>query len=157
MPIKLAPHQLAFWRELLAPFAPDPASSALTKRGGKELTYIDKRSLTNRLDSILGPDGWYPEIRGDGRAATSAASTSACRCRPKALKSSMAKDDGAGFEEMGAINKTTSEFEYDVDNDEKSATRTPSGGPPRTHGESAATSTARVSLRSSTRTLRHRP
>jgi hypothetical protein len=55
MPVSMAPHQLAFWRELLAPFPKEVLSE--TSRGGKKLTYIDKRSITNRLDSVLGPDG----------------------------------------------------------------------------------------------------
>lgn len=117
MPVKMAPHQLAFWRELLAPF-PDSQLSETT-RGGKKLTYIDKRALTNRLDSVVGPHGWYPEYEPTARGY---------KCRlyisiPMAQEGTevfMHKEDGAGFEEMGSTNKTTGEFEYDVDNDEKS-------------------------------------
>ena len=117
MPVKLAPHQLAFWREILAPF-PDHQLSTTT-RAGKTLTYIDKRALTNRLDSVLGPHGWYPEYEPTARGY---------KCRlfllvPLATEGTevwMHKEDGAGFEEMGSVNKATHEFEYDVDNDEKS-------------------------------------
>lgn len=117
MPVKMSPEQLGFWRELLAPFAPNQLST--TKRGGKELTYIDKRSITNRLDSVCGPHGWFPEYEATNRGY---------KCKLSILVPMdgdnvwvwMAKEDGAGFEEMGSTNKTTGEFEYDVDNDEKS-------------------------------------
>lgn len=52
MPYKMPPHELAFWRELLAPFPEELLSE--TSRGGKKLTYIDKRAITNRLDSGAG-------------------------------------------------------------------------------------------------------
>lgn len=127
MPVKFAPHQLAFWRELLAPF-PDHQLST-TKRGGKDLTYIDKRALTNRLDSVVGPHGWYPEYEATARGY---------KCRlyilvpmfTEGTEVFMHKEDGAGFEEMGAYKKAwnpdtkkmenTEEFETDTDNDEKS-------------------------------------
>jgi hypothetical protein len=117
MPANMKPHQLSFWRELFAPF--DDSQLSKTKRGGKELTYIDKRSITNRLDSVCGPHGWFPEYEATQRGY---------KCRLSILVPMdtegtsvwMAKEDGAGFEEMGTTNKTTGEFEYDVDNDEKS-------------------------------------
>ncbi len=62
--VHMSPTQLQFWRDLLAPF-PGEALSVKTV-GGRELTYIDKRSLANRLDNIVGPDGWYAEYRDEG-------------------------------------------------------------------------------------------
>ncbi|WP_145952053.1 hypothetical protein [Paludisphaera borealis] len=53
-----------FWRELLVPFHPHEFS--VKKVGGRGLTYIDKRSLANRLDSVDGPDGWFTEHRDEG-------------------------------------------------------------------------------------------
>lgn len=117
MPVKMAPHQLAFWRELLAPF-PDSQLSE-TSRGGKKLTYIDKRALTNRLDSVVGPHGWYPEYEPTARGYKCRLYISIPMATP-GTEVFMHKEDGAGFEEMGSTNKTTGEFEYDVDNDEKS-------------------------------------
>ncbi len=116
MPVELTPHELAFWRELFAPF-PD-SSLSYTKRGGKELVYLDKRSITNRLDSVCGPSGWKPEYEPTARGYK-------CRLSIRVPFGDgswdwLAKEDGAGFEEMGATNKATGEFEYDVDNDEKS-------------------------------------
>src|SRR3954464_15642842 len=64
MPGKQNREQLEFWRELLAPFPSDALS--VKRIGGNELTYIDKRSLENRLDTVLGPDGGYPEYRDEG-------------------------------------------------------------------------------------------
>lgn len=119
MPVKMQPHQLEFWRELLAPFAPHELSE-VPKRGGRgNLTYIDKRALENRLDSVCGPAGWYPEYEATARGY---------KCRLHILvpmsnegtSTWLYKEDGAGFEEMGHTNKQTGEFEYDVDNDEKS-------------------------------------
>jgi len=114
----MAPHQLAFWRELLAPFPNDALST--TRRGGKELTYIDKRSLSNRLDSVCGPHGWYVEYEATARGYKCRLFISVPMGNPDTYVF-MHKEDGAGFEEMGAKNRDTGEFEYDVDNDEKSA------------------------------------
>lgn len=115
MSVQMDPVQLAFWRELLAPFEDHQLST--TSRGGKKLTYVDKRSITNRLDSVCGPHGWYPEYEATARGYK-------CRLYIEVpLRQGwgwMHKEDGAGFEEMGSTNKTTGEFEYDVDNDEKS-------------------------------------
>jgi hypothetical protein len=117
MPVKMAPHQLAFWRELLAPF--DPNQLSVTKRGGKDLTYVDKRSVYNRLDSVCGPFGWTPEFTATERGYKCRLSI-LCPTADPDVSVWIAKEDGAGFEEMGQTNKTTGEFEYDVDNDEKS-------------------------------------
>ena len=119
MPRAMAPHQLAFWRELLAPFAPNELSEVPARGGKKTLTYIDKRALENRLDSVCGPHGWYAEYEATARGY---------KCRlfiecPMATPGTwvfMHKEDGAGFEEMGSYNKQTNEWEADVDNDEKS-------------------------------------
>ncbi|SIO37827.1 Rad52/22 family double-strand break repair protein [Singulisphaera sp. GP187] len=117
MPVELAPHQLAFWRELLAPF--DESQLSFTSRGGKKLTYVDKRAITNRLDSVVGPHGWYPEYEATARGYKCRLYISVPMATP-GTSVFMHKEDGAGFEEMGSTNKQTGEFEYDVDNDEKS-------------------------------------
>ena len=118
MPVRMAPHQLAFWQELLAPFHPDELSEVPARGNKKILTYIDKRALSNRLDSVCGPDGWDVEYEATSRGY---------KCRlgilcptPNGSAVWHHKEDGAGFEEMGSKNKETGEFEYDVDNDEKS-------------------------------------
>lgn len=117
MPVKMAPHQLAFWQELLAPFRDDQLSE--TSRGGKKLTYIDKRALSNRLDSVCGPNGWDIEFKPTARGYTARLGILCPTVSGDAWVWHY-KEDGAGFEEMGSTNKTTGEFEYDVDNDEKS-------------------------------------
>lgn len=53
MPVKMKAEQLAFWQELLAPFAPEDLS--IKKQGGKDLTFVDKRAIMNRLDSVVDP------------------------------------------------------------------------------------------------------
>lgn len=65
--VKLTAEQLSFWKELLAPFARNELST-VPKRGGKgDLTYLDKRALENRLDTVCGPHGWYPEYEATNR------------------------------------------------------------------------------------------
>lgn len=118
MSVKMTDRQLSFWRELLAPFAPSELSEVPARGSKKTLTYIDKRALSNRLDSVCGPHGWFVEYEATNRGYK-------CRLHilvPTENGSSvfMYKEDGAGFEEMGSTNKQTGEFEYDVDNDEKS-------------------------------------
>lgn len=54
--------QSAFWHALLAPFH-DHELSEVTGRGPKALTYVDKRAIENRLDTVCGPDGWYPRYK----------------------------------------------------------------------------------------------
>ena len=117
--LKMAPHQLEFYRELLAPFASHELSEVPARGGKKTLTYLDKRAIENRLDSVCGPDGWYPEYESTSRGY---------KCRlsilvPTAVPGTsvwLSKEDGAGFEEMGSKNRETGEWEPDVDNDEKS-------------------------------------
>jgi hypothetical protein len=48
MPVKMVPHQLEFFRELLAPFAPSELSEVPARGGQRTLTCIDKRVLENR-------------------------------------------------------------------------------------------------------------
>lgn len=116
MPVKMEPHVLAFWQELLAPF--DDHQLSTTRRGGKDLTYVCKRALTNRVDSVCGPDGWDVEYKATARGYTARVGIN-CPQNDGTWRW-LYKEDGAGFEEMGQVNKTTNEFEYDVDNDEKS-------------------------------------
>lgn len=115
---QITPDQLAFWRALLAPFADHELSVVPSRGSKKELTYLDKRALENRLDTVCGPHGWYPEYEATARGY---------KCRLHLLVSMangswvwMHKEDGAGFEEMGSLDKQTGEREADVDNDEKS-------------------------------------
>lgn len=115
--------QLAFWRELLAPFAPHEIESA----NGYE--YVDKRVLSNRLDSVCGPDGWDVEYRPTARGYT-------CRIGIACPDESgnylwRYKEDGGGFSGMGQYKtkwnpdtrqkEKTDEWETDANNDEKSA------------------------------------
>ena len=119
MSVKMTPHQLEFWRELLAPFDAIELSEVPARGSKKVLTYIDKRALSNRLDSVCGPAGWDVDYEATARGY---------KCRIGILVPTGPNDtgvwhyksDGAGFEEMGSKNKETGEFEYDVDNDEKS-------------------------------------
>jgi hypothetical protein len=110
--------QLAFWNALLAPFAEHELSRVPARGSKRELIYIDKRALANRLDSVCGPHGWFPEYEATARGFK-------CRLSIQVPMSNgawvwMAKEDGAGFEEMGSTNRTTGQWEPDVDNDEKS-------------------------------------
>jgi hypothetical protein len=54
--------QREFYNALFAPFH-DYELSEVAGRGTKTLTYIDKRALENRLDTVCGPAGWRPEYR----------------------------------------------------------------------------------------------
>jgi hypothetical protein len=120
--------QAAFSHALLAPFRDDELSEVPARGSKKTLTYIDKRAIENRLDTVCGPHGWRPEYEATNRGYK-------CRLHilvpgPTATDNGppsegrgwiwIAKEDGAGFEEMGKMNRETGEFEYDVDNDEKS-------------------------------------
>ena len=46
--LTMTQEQLDFWHALLAPFQDHELSQV--PRGGKTLTYVDKRALDNRLD-----------------------------------------------------------------------------------------------------------
>src|SRR4051812_40017229 len=61
--------QSAFYHALLAPFAPHELSEVPARGGGgkKTLTYLDKRALENRLDTVCGPAGWRPEYEATNR------------------------------------------------------------------------------------------
>jgi hypothetical protein len=110
--------QLVFFRALCAPFREDELSTVPARGGKRELTYLDKRALENRLDTVCGPTGWYPEYESTARGYK-------CRLHiycpmPDGSWAWLHKEDGAGFEEMGSKNRETGEWEPDVDNDEKS-------------------------------------
>lgn len=53
--------QLQFWRALTAPF---PRSAYLQRKGesGKIFTYLDSRTIENRLDDVAGPDRWNTQF-----------------------------------------------------------------------------------------------
>jgi hypothetical protein len=115
MPVKMSREQLEFWRELLAPFPGDALS--VKKMGGTELTYIDKRSLANRLDSIVGPTGWYPEYRDAGGRGL------ICKLflyvpMPDGTWAWMSKEDGGSDE--GMTKKVGGQQVEDTDNSFKS-------------------------------------
>lgn len=113
-------YQLSFWRALLAPF-PDNELSTVKKGGGRELTYVDSRALTNRLDSICGPHGWDIEYRPTDRGYTARMGIAVPTSQGPGTDVWLYKEDGGGFEDMGMKNRDTGEWEADIDNDEKSA------------------------------------
>lgn len=101
MPANFTHRQLAFYRELFAPFAPGELSEK-PGRGGKTFTFIDKRALMNRLDSVCGPNGWYPEYRQFGPGLICAL-TILCPDVTEAGVVRVTKEDGAGPEEMSEV------------------------------------------------------
>jgi hypothetical protein len=103
---RLDDEQVAFWRALMAPFPPE-ALSEKPGRGGKPMTWLDKRSLANRLDEVCGPHGWTIKYTPTQRGFIGTAGIE-CPMGDGEWKW-VYKDDGAGFEEMDA-----------VDDDEKS-------------------------------------
>jgi len=118
MPVELAPHQLAFYQELFAPFPNELLST--TRRGGRELTYVDKRAISNRLDSVCGPHNWYCGYTETKEGFMCHLSIVCPMATPGEWKI-ITKSDGAGPEEMGSKNKTTGEFEVAIDDNQKSA------------------------------------
>lgn len=120
MPVKMSDKQLEFWQELLAPFAEHELSEVPARGGQGKLTYIDKRALENRLDSVCGPTGWFPEYEATQRGYKCRLWILCPAFSPADVWTWHYKEDGAGFEEMGKFNKQTQEFEVEVDNDEKS-------------------------------------
>jgi len=56
---------IGFWHALWAPFQDHELSQV--PRGGKTLTYVDKRALENRLDTVCGPHGWWNEFLATDR------------------------------------------------------------------------------------------
>jgi hypothetical protein len=116
---QLAPHQLDFYRALLAPFADHELSEVPARGSKKTLTYLDKRSLSNRLDSVCGPHGWDVEYKETNRGYKARVGI-LCPMTASGTWIWHYKEDDAGFEEMGSKNRDTGEFEPDVDNDEKS-------------------------------------
>jgi len=63
--VTMTQEQLDFWHALLAPFQDHELSQV--PRGGKTLTYLDKRALENRLDTVCGPQGWWNEFQATDR------------------------------------------------------------------------------------------
>ena len=117
--------QCGFYHALLAPFHPHELSE-VTGRGPKALTYVDKRAIENRLDTVCGPDGWYPRYKS-AEAGLIICSLSIFVPGPYAkLPASegngwhwITKEDGAGYE--GMVKKVSGEVVRDDDNDSKSA------------------------------------
>jgi Rad52/22 family double-strand break repair protein len=101
MPAKMTGRQLAFYRELYAPFRDDELSTK-PGRGSKEFTWLDKRALMNRLDTVCGPHGWYPEYRQFGPGLICAL-TIFCPDVTADGFVRITKEDGAGPEEMSEI------------------------------------------------------
>jgi hypothetical protein len=120
MPAKMAPHQLEFFRELLAPFDPSELSEMPAPGGQRTLTYIDKRALENRLDSVCSPHRWYCDYK-ETREGFMCKLTIACPAETPGEWDFVTKSDGAGREEMGVTNRQTGEFEITVNDKQKSA------------------------------------
>ncbi len=126
--LTLTPLQLDFYHALLAPFRDEELSQVPARGGKKILTYLDKRALENRLDTVCGPAGWYPQYDATDRGYKCRLHVlvPGAKSEPNQVPSYqggwewVAKEDGAGFEEMGSKNRETGEWEADVDNDEKS-------------------------------------
>jgi hypothetical protein len=116
--------QRDFYSTLLAPFH-DHELSEVAGRGSKTLTYIDKRALENRLDTVCGPAGWRPEYRFENGV---------CVCRLSILTPGheakaggvhsfftgcfwVSKEDGGANE--GMAKKVSGEIVEGTDNDAK--------------------------------------
>lgn len=120
--------QQDFYNALFAPFRDDELSQVPARGSKKVLTYLDKRALENRLDTVCGPHGWTPRYEATARGykctlsilVPSAASDPNLPADERNHWRWVDKEDGAGFEEMGSNNRQTGEWEADVDNDEKS-------------------------------------
>lgn len=106
MPANFTPRQLEFYRDLFAPFL-DCELSEKPGRGGKTFTFIDKRALMNRLDSVCGPAGWKQEYRpiGDGLICALSIKVPTIYDTPdvKVSWEWITKEDGAGPEEMSEL------------------------------------------------------
>ena len=63
--VTMIQEQLDFWHALLAPFQDHELSQV--PRGGKTLTYLDKRAIENRLDTVCGSQGWWNEFKATDR------------------------------------------------------------------------------------------
>lgn len=105
---KMTELQLAFFQALTAPF-PDESLSEKPGRGkdGKPLTWLDKRALENRLDSVCTPLGWTIEYRPTNRGFIGRMGILCPTDGEEWIW--IYKEDGAGYEEMNT-----------VDDDEKS-------------------------------------
>jgi hypothetical protein len=102
----LTARQIEFWRELLAPF-PREAYGTL-RRGGRDLTYLKKQAIQNRLDSVVGPGGWsasyrVEEVRSEGIQTGGVICTLSVMVpdNGEGSWSYHTKEEGGGFEDMG--------------------------------------------------------
>lgn len=59
---EMTDRQREFWRALTAPF-PRDAYKVRDGAKGKKYTYIEPRTIMNRLDDVVGPSGWNMEFR----------------------------------------------------------------------------------------------
>jgi hypothetical protein len=117
--------QREFYNALFAPFHDDELSE-VEGRGSKKLTYIDKRALENRLDTVCGPDGWRPEYRFENGVyiCTLSILVPGPEARPGSSPYSpsgwiwVSMEVGGGNE--GMIKKVIGEITEDTDNDAKS-------------------------------------
>lgn len=53
--------QQLIFAALAAPI--DPRDIKTRRQGGRDLSYITARTVMNRLDDVLGPDGWWDEYQ----------------------------------------------------------------------------------------------
>jgi len=122
--LELTDLQLAFWNALWAPFHPHELSE-VPGRGTSVLTYLDKRAIENRLDTVCGPTGWYPTYSvGDGGVMVCALSilVPGPEAKQPAILGNgwhwLTKEDGGGKEDM--VKKSGGELIRDDDNSAKS-------------------------------------
>ena len=116
--------QRDFYHALLAPFHAHELSE-VPGRGTSVLTYLDKRAIENRLDTVCGPAGWYPTYAFNP-SGVMICSLSILVPGPKAEQPPstsgdwtwVAKEDGGGNEEM--VKKSGGELVRDDDNSAKS-------------------------------------
>ncbi len=122
--LEMSKLQFDFWCALWAPFHPHELSE-VPGRGTSVLSYLDKRALENRLDTVCGPWGWYPTY-SIGESGVMVCALSILVPGPEAQQPAivgngwywLTKEDGGGNEEM--VKKSGGELIPDIDNSAKS-------------------------------------
>lgn len=120
--------QTEFFRVLTAPFPDYDVKTIVNKNGevktnrdGCEIKYIDANTLRNRLDSVVGPVGWYATYEDLGRGRK-------CKLSIRCPDENggwiwVTKEDGGGFAGMEEKRYVDGQARYEEDSqsDEKSA------------------------------------